>query len=36
MKNKKRKLFVTIVIVLIGFILYKNAIFKKGSKRKQR
>lgn len=34
MKNKKRKLFVTIVIVLVGFVVYENMLFKKGFKRK--
>gem|GEM_PF-3144457 len=34
MKNKKRKLFVTIVVVLVGFVVYENMLFKKGFKRK--
>lgn len=34
MKNKKRKLIVTIVVVLVGFIIYENALFKKGHKRR--
>lgn len=29
MRKKKRKLLATVMIVLIGFILYENALFSK-------